>query len=172
MVYSRNRLKRKPEKPPQKEQEDNTPPEQNQELDQDPSDPNSQPGNTIYDLDDSNDPNDLDQPIALRKGIRSCTKHPISNHVSYGKLSQNFQVFITSLEDDRLPSNIQEALQQPKWKTAVQEEIQALEKWDMGNFKLPEGKRPIGCKWIFTVKHNPDGSINRFKARLVAKGFT
>ncbi|RVW94063.1 Retrovirus-related Pol polyprotein from transposon TNT 1-94 [Vitis vinifera] len=116
---------------------------------------------------------DLDQPIALRKGVRSYTQHPISNHVSYGKLSQNFQAFITSLEDDRIPSNIQEALQQPEWKTAVQEEIQALEKngtWEIS--ELPEGKSPVGCKWIFTVKHNPDGSINRFKARLVAKGFT
>ena len=142
-------------------------------MDQDPSNPNSQPGNTIYDLNSSNDLDDLDQPIALRKGVRSCTQHPISNHVYYGKLSQNFQAFITSLEDDRIPSNIQEALQQPEWKTAVQEEIQALEKngtWEIS--ELPEGKRPVGCKWIFTVKHNPDGSINRFKARLVAKGFT
>ncbi|RVW93973.1 Retrovirus-related Pol polyprotein from transposon TNT 1-94 [Vitis vinifera] len=125
----------KAEKPPQKEPEDSTPPKQNQELDQDPSNPNSQLGNTIYDLNSSNDLDDLDQPIALRKGVRSCTQHPISNHVSYGKLSQNFQAFITSLEDD-------------------------------------QGKRPVGCKWIFTVKNNPDGSINRFKARLVAKGFT
>ncbi|RVX10668.1 Retrovirus-related Pol polyprotein from transposon TNT 1-94 [Vitis vinifera] len=121
----------------------------------------------------NNDFDDLDQPIALRKGVRSCTQHPINNHVSYGKLSQNFQAFITSLEDDRIPSNIQEALQQPEWKTTVQEEIQALEKngtWEIS--ELPESKRPIGCKWIFTVKHNLDGSINRFKARLVAKGFT
>ncbi|RVW35033.1 Retrovirus-related Pol polyprotein from transposon TNT 1-94 [Vitis vinifera] len=133
----------------------------------------TQGSNTIYDLDSSNDLDDLDQPIALRKGVRSCTQHPISNHVSYGKLSQNFQAFITSLEDDRIPSNIQEALQQPEWKTAVQEEIQALEKngtWEIS--ELPEGKRPVGCKWIFTVKHYPDGSINRFKAQLVAKGFT
>ena len=30
----------------------------------------------------------------------------------------------------------------------------------------------MGCKWVFTVKCKPDGSIERYKARLVAKGFT
>ncbi|CAL2278311.1 unnamed protein product [Prunus armeniaca] len=27
-------------------------------------------------------------------------------------------------------------------------------------------------KWVFTIKHNADGSIKRYKARLVAKGYT
>lgn len=29
----------------------------------------------------------------------------------------------------------------------------------------------VGCKWIFTLKYNADGSFNRYKARLVAPGF-
>ena len=29
----------------------------------------------------------------------------------------------------------------------------------------------VGCKWVFKLKHNSDGSINGYKARLVAKGF-
>ena len=36
---------------------------------------------------------------------------------------------------------------------------------------LPTSRKVIGCKWVFRVKENPDGSINKYKARLVAKGF-
>ena len=53
------------------------------------------------------------------------------------------------------------------------EEMRALEKnatWE--KVKLPEGKTVVGCKWVFNVKYNLDGSVERYKARLVAKGFT
>ena len=36
---------------------------------------------------------------------------------------------------------------------------------------LRSNKKTIGCKWVFKVKENPDGSILKHKARLVAKGF-
>jgi hypothetical protein len=38
--------------------------------------------------------------------------------------------------------------------------------------KLPPGKRAIGSRWFMKVKHNADGSLDRYKARLVAKGYS
>lgn len=31
---------------------------------------------------------------------------------------------------------------------------------------------PIGCKWVYKVKHKVDVIVKNCKARLVAKGFT
>ena len=29
----------------------------------------------------------------------------------------------------------------------------------------------MGCKWVFSIKHKADGSVERYKAKLVAKGY-
>ena len=38
--------------------------------------------------------------------------------------------------------------------------------------KLSTEKKVISCKWIFIVKYNSNGSVNKLKAWLVARGFT
>ena len=115
----------------------------------------------------------LSPPIAKRKGVRACTLHPISHFVSYKKLSPRFQNFVANLDNETLPNSIHEALQHPRWKEAVNEEIKALQKnktWELAH--LPPDKHPVGCKWIFNIKYKADGSVDRYKARLVARGYT
>ena len=53
------------------------------------------------------------------------------------------------------------------------EELRALEKnktWDL--VTLPPGKKVVSCKWVFIVKQNPEGKVERYKARLVARGYS
>ena len=138
-----------------------------------PALPTSTPMEIVEMAGKTSEPSDNDLPIALRKQPRSCTNHPISRFVSYSTLSRPFRAFTTNLDRTRIPTNIGEALASPQWRKAVMEEINALEKngtWEIT--ELPKNKKPVGCKWVFTIKYKSDGTIERYKARLVAKGFT
>ncbi|KAL9451744.1 hypothetical protein AB3S75_013334 [Citrus x aurantiifolia] len=55
----------------------------------------------------------------------------------------------------------------------MEDEITALEKnntWTLTH--LPDGKKAIGSRWVYKIKYQSDGTIERYKARLVAKGYT
>ena len=135
--------------------------------------PGSNPPNSNGIVDSELENDTLNMPIAWRKGVRSCTQHPIGNFISYDKLSPTFRAFTSKITKIQVPRDIQEAFKYPKWKAAVDEEVQALAKngtWEITD--LLRGKKPVGCKWIFTVKYKVDGNVDRYKSRLVAKGFT
>ena len=70
------------------------------------------------------------------------------------------------------PTSVSEALQHPAWRAAMSDEFNALlcnETWTLVPFHPSQNL--VGCKWVFRIKRNSDGSIERYKARLVAKGF-
>ncbi|GFY76746.1 retrovirus-related Pol polyprotein from transposon TNT 1-94 [Trichonephila inaurata madagascariensis] len=59
------------------------------------------------------------------------------------------------------------------WKKAMESEMNSLNEsytWELSD--LPVGAKAIPCKWVYRLKTNPDGSINKHKVRLVARGFS
>jgi dephospho-CoA kinase len=65
---------------------------------------------------------------------------------------------------------LEEAITDPKWREAMNEEMSALLKnntWEVTS--LPDGKKVVGCKWVYTIKYNAQEKVERYKARLVAK---
>lgn len=73
-------------------------------------------------------------------------------------------------EDIAEPTTVHEALSglyAEQWHKAMQQEINSLHKHDFWTLtELPEGRKVIGSKWVFKVKHNADGSVEKHKARL------
>ncbi|KAM1057638.1 hypothetical protein ACFX2A_031558 [Malus domestica] len=100
-------------------------------------------------------------------------KYPIANYVSCNGLAPERKTLVDNMKATRVPTRVEEALKDPNWANAMDEEMLALQKnntWEVTS--LPKGKKTVGCRWVFTVKYKADGSIDRYKARLVAKGYT
>ncbi len=72
------------------------------------------------------------------------------------------------------PRSLSEARRRPdaaQWIAAAEEEIAALmrnDTWEL--VTTPPGAKVLPCRWLFKVKLNADGSVERHKARLVVGG--
>ena len=72
-----------------------------------------------------------DLPIAIRKGTRECTKrplYPLANYLSFKHFSPSHKAFLVNLNTIAIPTTLSEALSNKRWKQAMNEEMEALEK--------------------------------------------
>ncbi|KAA0039161.1 hypothetical protein E6C27_scaffold121G00630 [Cucumis melo var. makuwa] len=126
----------------------------------------SQPSVPIQDFECPRDQEKDSGDETERKGTRSYTKHSISNYVSRENLSPQFRAFTASLDSTIISKDIHIALECLEWKNAIMGEMKALEKnntWEICT--LPMGHKPVGCKWVFTLKYKAVGTLDRHKTR-------
>jgi len=106
-------------------------------------------------------------------GVRRSTqvKYPIQRLTYDGFVAHHYAYMVRIIQEVE-PTCFEQAVRNPKWDNAMDEEMVALDAnatWEL--VALPEDKKAIGCKWVYKIKDNADGSMSKYKTRLVAKGY-
>ncbi|CAA7059556.1 unnamed protein product [Microthlaspi erraticum] len=105
------------------------------------------------------------------KTVSGKTLYPLTNYLSDSDFTAHHIAFMAAVLDSDEPRHFKDAIRIKEWCEAMKKEIEALEgnhTWDIVD--LPPGKTAIGSKWVYKLKFNSDGSLERHKARLVAMG--
>ena len=105
-------------------------------------------------------------PAGMR-GIPENVESSVAEEYAMATVIESVEGLMPSYEEVRKRSDW------PKWEEAIQKELSMLEKSDTWKLaKRPPEANVVGCKWVFRIKKNAAGEIEKYKARLVAKGFT
>ncbi len=106
-------------------------------------------------------------------GVQRSTrvKYPVQR-LTYDSFVVHHYAYMVRVIQEVEPTRFEQAVGNSKWNNAMDEEMAALDAnatWEL--VALLEDKKAIECKWVYKVKHNADGFMNRYKARLVVKGY-
>jgi hypothetical protein len=92
-------------------------------------------------------------------------------------ISDDYEVYVSEeIQMDGDPTSFEKGMRSAhssKWLEAMEDEMRSMSTnrvWDLE--EIIEGVKTIGCKWVYKMKCDSKGNIERFKARLMAKGFT
>ena len=108
-------------------------------------------------------PQDIPSPSSLSFNVHTEPSLQNMSSVDLDSLSSMLYVYE--------PNSYNKAKNDPRWISAMNKELEALENnhtWELTT--LPPDKTAIGCKWVYKIKFQPNGSVERCKARLVARG--
>ncbi|XP_049396254.1 uncharacterized protein LOC125860353 [Solanum stenotomum] len=84
--------------------------------------------------------------LSKNKAAGYCS-YPITYVLDYQSITSAYRSFVTKFSQEKEHASYHEAIQDPRWITAMQSEIQTLEDnhtWEITT--LPKDKRVIGCK--------------------------
>ena len=100
---------------------------------------------------------------------RSTREKMTPKYLDYAILALNAQTYVEDVPDSF--DDVDSSQNKEDWKEAVERELRSLMQngtWTLVN--KPYECKVIDCKWIFKVKRDANGKIDKFKTRLVTKG--
>ena len=106
------------------------------------------------------------QPEVVESTIRRSTRvRKSAIPTDYVVYLQESDYDITTENDPEIFSQAVEGDKSTLWYNAMKDEMNSMaynQVWDL--VELPTGKKPIGCKWVFKIKRDSRGNIERYKA--------
>lgn len=115
-----------------------------------------------------------EQAPIVRERRQTRPPQRFDEYLLYNPDEDLIETFNVQIEDEN-PLTYKQAISSEhasSWKIAMDDEFQALTDnctWDL--VPAPPGRKIIGGKWVYKVKHGANGEIEKYKARYVAKGF-
>ena len=124
----------------------------------------------------------FDVPLMMTRGVQKAIatanknlcrstgeKNPI-RRFRYNDYMAYYYAFMMKVATIREPESFSEAAKDLGWVEAMNEEMQTLNKNETGDL-VPHSphKKAIGCRCIYKMNYNVDGSVNHSKSRLLAK---
>jgi hypothetical protein len=92
-----------------------------------------------------------------------------SQRVRKSAISSDYKVYNTEevhMEGD--PTSYEEVMRSvhsSKWLEAMEDEMKSMSSngvWDLED--IPRGAKTVGCKWVYKIKRDSRGNVERFKA--------
>jgi hypothetical protein len=118
-----------------------------------------------------------DQPQNLENNVPNQENIRRSQRVGKSDIPDDYEIYTSEklhMEGD--PTSYEEAMRSPhssKWREAMEDEMRstsANQVWKLE--EIPKGAKIVGCKWVYKIKRDCKGNIDRFNVRLMVKGFT
>jgi hypothetical protein len=127
-------------------------------------------------------PNDVvdeeeDQPHNLENDGPNQENLRRSQRIRKSVIPNDYEIYTNEeihMEDD--PTSYEETMRShhsSKWREATEDEMRSMSANQVGKLEeILKGDKTVGCKWVYKIKRDSKGNIDRFKVRLVARGFT
>jgi Reverse transcriptase (RNA-dependent DNA polymerase)/Integrase core domain/gag-polypeptide of LTR copia-type len=119
----------------------------------------------------------IDHPEKQKEVLPSSSQENIVEEQQTLRRSERIQQQKSLLTQTHFePRTYKQAIKCPDrqhWLNAMKEELESIKAnntWS--KVDLPKDRKAIGSRWIFKLKCNENGEVERYKARLVAQGFT
>jgi hypothetical protein len=92
--------------------------------------------------------------------IEGKVKFGLEKVVNYSNLSAENLSFVTILNKIVEPKHFFQAVRDPNWVSAMNDEIEALNRnntWELVD--LPPGIKTVGCKWVHKIKYKSTSEV-------------